>query len=171
MEQDCVFTFTNRMLIAYISFHWALWYHDYHYRSKVLYINILYIYNTHIYTLYTYIYTYIYISPFPRWCSPNWASHSDSRGESSTVDVYTRSDISTQTCAWLLAAGQLWVPPQVTLYLSPTCTLAHCYLHFSILSSLVTSLTFFLKLLKKCDTKLSEKHDIQYRTQVFQFEV
>ena len=49
---------------------------------------------------------------------------------------------STWTCAWLLAARQVWTPPEVTFYLSSTSTLAHSYLNYSILSSSLLHLPF-----------------------------
>ena len=52
---------------------------------------------------------------------------------------------NTQTCAWLLAAEQVWATPELTLYLSSTSTLAQCYLNFVILSSSVVSLNFFFE--------------------------
>ena len=69
------------------------------------------------------------------------------QGWSNTVDVYMSEKWhrNTQTCAWLLAAGQVRAPLEVTLYLSSTSTLAQCYLDFGILPSLVASLTFFFK--------------------------
>ena len=64
------------------------------------------------------------------------------QGWSSTC-LHEKWHQSTQTCAWLLADGQAQAPPEVTLYLSSTSTLAQCYLNFGILLSPVASLTIF----------------------------
>ena len=68
------------------------------------------------------------------------------QGWSSTLDVYPRSDIEAHKLVpGFLAAEQVPAPPEVTLYLSSTSTLAQFYLNFGILSSSVASLSFFFE--------------------------
>ena len=77
------------------------------------------------------------------WCSPDWAREPDTRMTKHSWCLHKKWHRSTQTCAWLLAAGKVPAPPEVTLYLSSTSSLAQCYLNFGILPSSVASLMMF----------------------------
>ena len=68
---------------------------------------------------------------FPFRCPPDWASKPDTRMMKHSRSLHEKWNGSIQTCAWLLAAGWVWAPPEVTLYLS------YIYLSYIYLSTVL----------------------------------
>ena len=57
--------------------------------------------------------------------------------------------------------------PEVTLYILPSSILGQPFLIFGVLPSSITSLTFSLRQIKKCDEELGDIDDIQCCAKVF----